>query len=156
MRSEAGHSMRLRQVVQSLSTPPLTLCCSMRVASAHREPIFFRVLTDAGFNPFTFIETETLFHESHTNDVAVASIHFSNSEARWFRLQDVEMPLLATIVFNNTSIVNAVPFIPVVSSFLLECYHCVYCLDSWSLCRRRLPTFGYIERGRPKAVGKSC
>ena len=93
--------MRLRQVVQSLSTPPLTLCCSMRVASAHREPIFFRVLTDAGLNPFTLnptrIETETSFHESHTNDVAVASVHFSISEARWFRLQDVEMPLLATI-----------------------------------------------------------
>jgi len=98
MRSEAGHSMRLRQVVQSLSTPPLTLCCSMRAASAHREPIFFRVLTDAGLNPFTLnptrIETETSFHESHTNDVAVASVHFSISEARWFRLQDVEMPLL--------------------------------------------------------------
>ena len=97
--------MRLRQVVQSLSTPPLTLCCSMRMASAHREPIFFRVLTDAGLNPFTLnptrIETETSFHESHTNDVAVASIHFSISEARWFRLQDVEMPLLldAIIVF---------------------------------------------------------
>jgi hypothetical protein len=45
--------LQVRQVVQSLSTPPLTLCCSMRVASAHREPIFFRVLTDAGLNPFT-------------------------------------------------------------------------------------------------------
>ena len=70
----------------------------MRVASAHREPICFRLLTDAGLNPFTLIPTrmemETLFHESHTNDVAVASVHFSISEARWFRLQDVEMPLL--------------------------------------------------------------
>ena len=34
------------------STPPAALCCSMRVASAHQEPICFSALADAGLNPF--------------------------------------------------------------------------------------------------------
>ena len=50
-------------------------------------------------------------------------------------------------------------FIRVVSSFLLQWYHSFYCSDSWSLCRRCLPTLGSIDSGRPEAVancGRLC